>query len=135
MSAHVTSSTCRNGALSALYLYLGATVLALLICSVSFAQVQTGTISGTVKDNSGAVIPDAKITLKSLDTGATRTAVTGSQGSYTIPGLQPGNYELTAPAANFSNYKQNVQVTVGGFESVDATLGLAAASTTVEVTA
>lgn len=107
----------------------------LLLCATALAQVQTGTISGTVRDSTGAVIPNAHVTIKNLDTGATRDTVTNAQGGYTVPGLPPANYQVDVAAGSFSNFKQNVAVTVGGFATVDATLGLAAASTTVEVTA
>src|SRR6201998_1702759 len=107
----------------------------LLLCAAAVAQVQTGTITGTVHDNTGAVIPNAHVTIKSLDTGATRDTVTNGQGGYTVPGLPPGNYEVNVAAGSFSNFKQATAVTVGGVAPVDATLGLAATSTTVEVTA
>jgi Carboxypeptidase regulatory-like domain len=107
----------------------------LLLCAASVAQVQTGTITGTVRDKTGAVIPNAHVTIKSLDTGATRDTVSNGQGGYTVPGLPPGNYELNVAAGSFSNFKQTTAVTVGGIATVDATLGLAEASTTVEVTA
>jgi Carboxypeptidase regulatory-like domain len=107
----------------------------LLLCATALAQVQTGTISGTVRDSTGAVIPNAHVTIKNLDTGATRDTVTNAQGGYTVPGLPPANYQVDVAAGSFSNFKQNVAVTVGGFATVDATLGLAAASTTVEVSA
>jgi hypothetical protein len=97
--------------------------------------VQTGTVAGTVRDSTGAIIPNATITVKSVDTGAVRNAVSGPQGAYTVPGLPPGNYEITIASGNFSPYKQAVQVTVGGVATVDGTLGLGSATTTVEVTA
>src|SRR5246127_2061888 len=107
----------------------------LLLCATALAQVQTGTISGTVRDSTGAVIPSAHAPIKNLDPGPTRGTVTNAQGGYTVPGLPPANYQVDVAAGSFSNFKQNVAVTVGGFATVDATLGLAAASTTVEVSA
>jgi Carboxypeptidase regulatory-like domain len=104
-------------------------------CAIAIAQVQTGSIAGTVRDNTGAVIPNANITVKNLGTGATRSATSGPNGGYIVPALPPANYEVTIASGNFSPFKQNVQVTVGGFSTIDATLGLAAASTTVEVNA
>jgi hypothetical protein len=105
----------------------------LLCCGVGSAQVQTGTLAGTVKDSTGAIIPNASISVKNVDTGATRNATGGPQGGYTIPGLLPGNYEVTIASGNFSPYKRQIQITVGGISTVDATLGLGAATTTVEV--
>jgi hypothetical protein len=108
-----------------------ATVL--LCCGIGAAQVQTGTVAGTVRDSTGAIIPNASITVKDLDTGATRNATSGPQGGYTVPGLLPGNYEVAIASGNFSPYKREVQVTVGGISTVDGTLGLGTATTTVEV--
>jgi hypothetical protein len=99
------------------------------------AQVQTGSISGAVRDNAGAVIPGASITATNLDTSAVRTVQSNSLGVYTIPGLSPGIYEVSITSGNFAPFKQKSQVTVGGTTTVDATLGVGAASTTVEVTA
>jgi hypothetical protein len=115
---------------------ISVTILVLLVIgATALGQVQTGSIVGTVRDNTGAVVPNANITVKNQGTGATRNAVSGPNGSYTVPGLPPANYEVTVASGNFSPYKQPVQVTVGGVVTVDATLGLAAASTTIEVVA
>src|SRR5437660_668247 len=57
-----------------------------------FAQ-NTGTILGTVKDQSGAVLPAAKVTVTNVDTGTSRTSVTGSGGEYRVPALMVGEYE------------------------------------------
>ena len=74
-------------------------VLGLLLTVTSvFAQVETGAISGTVKDVSGAVIAGATVRAKSVTTGAERTAQTGSIGQYSISALTPGNYQVTVTA-------------------------------------
>src|SRR5437868_6661365 len=131
MTAHIT---CIHRGVKRAF-HLSAALVALIIWTFSFAQVQTATMTGTVRDNSGAVIPNAHVTVKNLDTGAARDTVSNAQGGYTVPGLSPGNYEINVASGSFSNYKQTVPVTVGGVATVDPTLGLASASTTVEVTA
>jgi hypothetical protein len=103
--------------------------------AVAIAQVQTGSISGTVRDKAGAVVPGAAVLAKSLDTGAERTVQAAADGVYTIPGLSPGQYELTFSSSGFEPFKQKVQVTVGGKSTLDATLGVGTTSTTVEVSA
>src|SRR5438445_10792579 len=72
-------------------------LLALLVFlpSFIFAQVDSGTLSGTVKDTSGAVVPDAMVAVRNTATGATRSAQTGSDGVYTFPGLPPATYDVT----------------------------------------
>ena len=107
----------------------------MLATLTSFAQVNYGVISGTVRDKAGAVVPDATVTAKNLDTSYERTVQTNAQGYYTIPALPLGQYEVTIASKDFTPHKDRAQVTVGGLATVDATLGVAAASTTVEVTA
>ncbi len=107
----------------------------LLLSVAAFAQVQTGSISGTIRDKAGAVVAGATVAAHNVDTAAERTVQSAGDGGYTIPGLAPGLYELTFTSGNFQPFKQKVQVTVGGKSTLDATLGVAATSTTIEVSA
>src|SRR5207249_9443465 len=61
-----------------------------------FGQNFSGAISGLVRDNTGAVIPGTTVTAKHIETGLTRTVQTGEEGSYTMPALPVGDYEVTA---------------------------------------
>lgn len=108
-------------------------IATLLIAVAAIAQVQTGTLSGTVRDKAGAVVPSATVTAVNVETSGTRTVQSDNQGFYTIPGLQPGTYEVTVTSSNFSPAKQKAQITVGGQITLDATLGVAGTQTTVEV--
>ena len=112
-------------------------VLALLLFvpSLVFAQVDTGTLSGTVKDTSGAVIPEAMVAARNTATGATRTAQTGSDGVYTLPGLPPALYDVTITKAGFADYKTQATITVGSHVTLDAPMSVSQVSTTVEVVA
>src|SRR5271155_4749933 len=76
--------------------------------------VETGSIAGTVKDATGAVISGATVAVKSLATGLERTATTGSIGQYQIQSLIPGNYRVTISSAKFETYRTTAEVTVGG---------------------
>src|SRR5438445_13103641 len=82
-------------------------LLALLVFlpSLAFAQVDTGTISGTVRDTSGAVVPDAMVTVRNAATGAQRAVQTGSDGVYTFPALSPALYDVTISKTGFADYK------------------------------
>ena len=83
------------------------------------AQSPTGSISGNVVDSSGGGVPGAAVSVRSADTGATRTTSSGATGAFTFPSLIPGNYAVTAELSGFAPAKvANVTVTVGG----DATL-------------
>jgi hypothetical protein len=72
-----------------------------LASSLVFAQGFTGTVTGTVKDESGAVLQGAVVTAKHTETGLARSAVTDSSGGYSIPSLPVGAYEITAEEAGF----------------------------------
>src|SRR5437879_3347607 len=78
-------------------------VILLLCCCLNLAaQEVTGTIVGTVKDQSGAVVPRAKVTVTNTDTGvAVRTLTTNEKGEYSAPLLQIGHYSIAAEASNF----------------------------------
>jgi outer membrane receptor protein involved in Fe transport len=118
-------------------------ILRNLICSLlfltfaifAFGQAETGNISGIVADPNGASLAGARITTINLGTGLTRTDVSTSNGSYVVTNLPPGRYQVNIEASGFAPFKQNIEVTVGGRQTLDAKLAVAGASTTVEVTA
>ncbi len=75
------------------------------VCGVvASAQVDAGQIAGTVVDQSGAVIPDASVTVRNLATNVTRAAVSSSTGAYLVTGLEPGNYQLTVTSGSFKPF-------------------------------
>src|SRR5688572_12839189 len=87
--------------------------LVLFICQIA-VQAQTGSISGTVTDSTGAVVPGASVTVKG-ETGQEYSAVTNDDGVYTIPGVAAGShtYTVTITAPNFKRAViQNVKVDV-----------------------
>lgn len=122
------SSACRAVALA-------APMMALLGGGhVALAQ-DAAQLSGTVIDPSGAVVPSAVVTVKNLGTNATRDVTTNAQGSYTMPGLAPGQYEVSVPpTSGFGAFKARFEATVGGRQTVDMRL-TANSSTSVEVQA
>ena len=101
-------------------------VLGLLILGVasSLCAQDLATLKATISDQTGAVIPGASITVTNLQTGAKRTDVTESHGLSVIPGLPPGNYELTVDAKGFTARKIAVTLSVGQIASVPVTMGL-----------
>lgn len=79
--------------------------VALLFASFTIqalAQATSGTVVGTVRDASGAVVPGAGLTATNIATGISQSASSGSAGDYTIPNLAPGNYKITAQLKGFS---------------------------------
>jgi hypothetical protein len=116
-------------------LFVGMAILAILSFGSAAQAQETGEIAGTVTDPTGAVVPNATITIKNLGTNAARTATTNSTGAYVVTGLQPANYELTVTNAGFHSYSTRVEVTVAAKITVDAKLSVTQEATTVEVTA
>lgn len=101
----------------------------------SLAQSGRGTLTGSVKDASGAVIPGAVLNLKEANTGSQRDAVAGGEGLFTFPELQPGSYTLTVTAPGFDSYKQSgITVFVGSTASITAVLRVGSNEQSVTVT-
>src|SRR6516164_5082197 len=67
-----------------------------------FGQAITGTIVGTVFDASGAVVSGAKVSAKNVATGAVLSVTSGSGGTYAIPNVPPGTYDISAQIAGFN---------------------------------
>src|SRR5215813_2816264 len=81
-------------------LFWGATLCAVWLCSAStgaYAQFR-GAIQGTIKDTTGALIPDAKVTLTNNETQRKQTTSTSREGFYHFGGLAPGPYTIEASA-------------------------------------
>ena len=97
-----------------LIVFLTIFLLGPSINNVVFGQVETGSISGTVKDVTGGVIPDAKVTAKSVDRATERSVDCGQDGVYVITGLNPGLYDVTITSGNFAPFVGHVEVTVSG---------------------
>ena len=107
----------------------------LLLTSVAIAQVDRGTVTGTVTDQSGAVIPDVAITVTNVATGISNNAVTSAAGIYVVPLLPPGTYRLTAEKQGFKKFTQtNILVTVGDTTRADVGMTVGSKTETVTVT-
>jgi hypothetical protein len=99
------------------------------------AQSGRGTLTGTVKDTSGAVIQDAAIVLRETQTGSSYDSKSGSEGLFTFPELPPGTYTLEVSASGFEAYRQvGIDVLVGSTSTVNAQLKVGSAQATVTVT-
>ena len=101
----------------------------------ALAQFDTATVVGTVKDNTGGVIPGATVTLTNLDTGVATVRVTEANGSFEFMTVRIGRYKVTAELQGFSTaVADNVQVTVGARQRVDLQLAPGQVTETVQVT-
>lgn len=106
----------------------------LILVPGAFAQ-EAGQIAGTVSDPTGAVLPNATVTIKNVGTNAVRTISTSETGAYVVTGLQPATYELTVRGSGFKPFSTRVEVTVAAKVTVDAKLSVTQETTSVEVTA
>src|SRR5438445_13385352 len=97
-------------------------VLAALLCStLVFGQSDLGSISGFVKDPTGATVPNAKITITN-PTGLTRTATTDESGHYTITNIPPALYSVVVEAPGFKKFEsKDNKLDPSGALALDAT--------------
>jgi hypothetical protein len=100
-----------------------------------WGQAYTG-VTGTVTDQSGAVVSGAQVTIHNNQTGTTVQTVTTSAGVYSVKGLVPGKYDITFEAKGFQKYiQQNVNIDVNVVPTINGVLSAGSESQTVEVTA
>lgn len=101
----------------------------------AFGQVDEGSISGTVQDTTGAVVPSANVTLLNIDQGITRQITTNATGGYSFSPVRIGNYTITVTANGFAKTTQtNLTVQVAQALQVNVVLKPGTASETVQVT-
>ncbi len=111
-------------------------LLALVAGSTRFAyaQTDTGTVTGTVEDTSGAVLPGTTIKLTNADTGAVLTATSSGDGNFSFPALPRGNYRVEGSHDGFQTTAQNFNLQVSQTQAITLHLAAGGASTVVEVT-
>src|ERR1700733_5899177 len=84
-----------------LFAFSATAMLACVIPLITLGQVPGGNIAGTVRGDSGSAIPGVQLSIKDVATGQVRTALTDTSGSYSLPALPVGKYELTVSASGF----------------------------------
>jgi hypothetical protein len=112
----------------------------ILICILSVAtlvsaQTASTSLRGIVKDPSGALVPDAKVTLVNQANGATFNATAGNTGFYVFPQIPPAHYSITVSAAGFANQTKTAELLVNQPATVDFTLSVQVSAETVDVSA
>src|SRR5260370_9506613 len=109
----------------------------LVVVAVTGLRAQTSTtgdIAGVVTDPTTAVVSGVSVTLKNVDSGSSSSTTTNSQGSYSFPLLQPGNYSVSARAAAFQTIVKTVTVALGSSVTANFQLSISSHNETVEVT-
>jgi hypothetical protein len=124
----------REPCVSAVWI-LVAVAISLTMSPRAHAQVAGATLTGTVKDSSGAFIPNAQVVITDVATGVTRTISADGAGLYAAPNLLPATYEIRVSATGFSTEVQKgVTLTVGAQQVLDFTMRVGQMSQMVEVT-
>ena len=100
------------------------------------AQVGGGSITGTITGESGAAMPDVRISVKDVSTGLVRNSITNTAGLYSVPNLSPGNFEMTVSASGFVTQVWSAIAVTGGVERVlNITMRAGSAEPALRVTA
>jgi outer membrane receptor protein involved in Fe transport len=111
-----------------------AVILGVLLSVPAGGQVAGATLSGTIKDSSGAVVPEAKVAIKNVATGVTTELATNTDGFYTAANLLPGDYEVTVSAKGFNTERRTgISLTVGAQQVFDLALHVGSATKEVIV--
>jgi hypothetical protein len=114
-------------------LRLAAASVFLFLVAPLHAQYDNGSVVGTVRDATGAPIPNAAVTLTNTDTAIAMKVKTNGLGDYEAPSVRVGVYTIEASVPGFSDaVAQNVAVSVGGRQRIDLTLKVGSTQTTVE---
>ena len=112
----------------------GALLLAAMIAAPALAQTLTGSITGTIKDEQGAVLPGVTVTLTGKQ--GTQTQATDASGSYRFPALEVGTYTVSADMSGFQKASQQIiQISPGRELTIDIGMKVRGVSETVTVTA
>jgi hypothetical protein len=108
----------------------------LLLTSIAFGQSDRGAITGTVRDQSGGVVPEAKVTVTNVSSGEVRHTTSGSEGSFHLPELKAATYKLFVEAQGFKSATiDEIQVGVQTTRRAEVTLEPGDISESVPVTA
>ena len=114
---------------------MGAVLMMTFTSAVLYAQVDTASIMGTVKDSTGALIQSATVTVQNVATGESQTVKVSNAGSYVFPYLRVGNYTVTADAGGFKKViRDGIVLDVQDRKQVDFTMQVGSNSQEVTVT-
>jgi outer membrane receptor protein involved in Fe transport len=113
---------------------VAALFVSLAFATSAFAQITAATLSGTIKDETGGVLPGVDVTVQNVDTGLMRSSVTDANGYFTVAGLPPGTYDTRASLPGFGTAGERVTLAVGQDAALTMTLRVSATEETITVT-
>ena len=109
--------------------------LLLLTAGFGYSQAVNATLLGTVTDSSGAIVPNAKVTVTEVNTGVNRSGQTNESGNYTFPDMAPGQYAITVEVVGFKKEaRKDIDLAVNSSTRIDVQLTPGNITETVEVT-
>ncbi len=137
VSGSPTRGLCALGRKAAAFAMLVGFAAAIqLTTPAAFAQTSvTGSINGVVMDSTGAVVPNAAVTVKDTETGATLNLTSNADGRFTAPFLKPDTYDVSATAPGLQSTTTSIPVLVGQQSSANLTVTPSANTQTVQVSA
>lgn len=130
---HATNLFTRLACRAALAAGLIASTFAFIPCTLH-AQSDTGRVTGSVLDSTGAILPGASIKLINVDTGAIETVNSGSDGNFNFAAVMRGNYKVEVTSAGFETVTQSFTLQVSQVEDLSFKLPAGGNATTVDVT-
>src|SRR5580700_12009457 len=130
------ATSCERVTTSLLFLLVCTIFLVCSSATILRAQTGTATLSGTIMDPSGKVVPDAEVRITNVDTSVARVTKTNGDGIYVLPGLQPGHYRVIVTKSGFKQVALT-DVTLNTQDSISRNFNLevGAVSETVNVSA
>ena len=115
---------------------LGLSVVIFTSATTTLAQETRGTILGTVRDPSGAVVPGATVVVTNVGTNVSTEVVSNDSGAFEVPYLAPGSYDVLVSARGFKKFiQQKIAVNIGSRVDINVSLEVGAVSEEVLVTA
>ena len=135
---HTMTTCCKalRSGLAPFRVWLALLVILLGYTTSAVAQLDTGSIAGTILDPFGNVVQGTNVSIRGTNTGSVYSTVSSSTGYYVFPSVRPGNYDITVTAAGFkTEVHQGVIVAVGASTAQDITLAVGSTSETINVVA
>ncbi len=136
MASTINGTSAGKSGRSVSRVVLALTFAALCVSSTALAQVDTGTVQGTVRDSTGAVVPGAAVTLINVDMGVTFQTKTNEVGNYQFPSVRIGSYSVVAEAPGFApGTREGISLSIQQRYVADFSLKPSNLAETVNVTA
>jgi len=110
-------------------------VAVLALSATSYGQVGTGTLTGRVTDQNGAVLPGSTVAATSTTTGQVRQTATDSEGIYSLPSLPPSSYKVAISKSGFQTQTTQLDIRIDQTVGQDFSLAVSSATATIEVEA